>query len=135
MRTHLVRLSLSLCVVLLVSGCETEVEEFPDQIPSIVQTLGVCYRAVLASDPDLLATVSTDLELYADLKHVLGSDSLAILTRRITNPIDSAHVTMNVAAVERGSHEVHGRYLLEVFMRREGEFFWIVAHRLTHSRP
>jgi len=121
--------------ILMFAGCAGEEEEFPDQIPAIKSSLGIWYRAVLDRDRALLDSVSTDPELYDELLHVLGEDSLAILTRRIQNPIDSAHVTMTVAAIDRSVPEERARYELQLFMRMEGETCRIVAHRLTHSPP
>jgi hypothetical protein len=115
-----------------IMGCEKEAA-FPDQIPGIVNTLGIFHTAMLSQSVDLLDSVSRDREIYADLSHVFGGDSLAVLTRRIHNPIDSAHVIMTVETVAYDTGDRTGRYTLELFMRREAGFFWIVGHRLSHS--
>ena len=126
------RLFVVLAALALVSGCEEEAS-FPDQIPGIVNTLGIFHTAILSRSVDLLDSVSRDREVYEELIHVFGDDSLAVLTRRIHNPIDSAHVVMTVASVDYDTGDPTGRYKLELFMRREADLFWIVAHRLSHS--
>jgi hypothetical protein len=116
-----------------ITGCQNGEQEFPDQIPAIKASLGVLYSAVNTGKRAPLDSLSRDAELYDALLHVMAGDSLAILSRRIQNPIDSAHVIMTVATVERPSGEPREHYELELFMRREGDVFWIVGHRLTHS--
>ena len=77
----------------------------------------------------------SDRELYNELLSFLNTDSLAVLTRQIHNPIDSADVIMTVARHDRATVENKERYQLELFMHREESRFWIVAHRLTPSPP
>ena len=120
-------------VTILAVGCQQAEQKFPDQIPAIVQSLNVFHMGILNHSPGSLDSVSVDPELYAALMNVLGDDSLAILTRRIHNPIDSAHIYMTVAAVDYASRERSGKYELELFMKARGDRFWIVAHRLSHS--
>jgi hypothetical protein len=121
-----------LAALFLLPGCEEEAA-FPDQIPGIVNTLSIFHSAMLTRSADLLDSVSRDREIYEELTHVFGNDSLAVLTRRIHNPVDSAHVVMTVASVDYDTGDRTGRYKLELFMRREADLFWIVAHRLSHS--
>jgi hypothetical protein len=128
-----VRRLLVLALVAGVTGCEPAEQEFPDQIPAIKQSLGVLYQAVLADQRPPLDSISRDAQLFDAVRHVMAGDSLAILSRRIHNPIDSAHIIMTVATVVRDDAEIRSRHQLEVFMHREGEVFWIVGHRLTHS--
>ena len=128
----------ALCLVgalVVLSGCAGEEEEFPDQIPAIKSALGVWYNAILDRDRASLDSICSDAQLYDELVFILGEDSLTILTRRIQNPIDSAHVTMTVAAIDRSGPQERARYELQLFMRMEGETCRIVAHRLTHSPP
>ena len=117
----------------LTIGCTDQEPAFPDQVPAIVNTLGIFHSAILSRSPDLMDSVSQDPELYGDLTFVLNDDSLAVLTRRIHNPIDSAHVIMTVASVDYSTGDRTGRYKLELFMRREADLFWIVGHRVSHS--
>jgi len=114
------------------SGCSQEAS-FPNQIPDIVHSLGVFHTALSVRDRVTFDSVCTDRELYDELVTVLQADSLAVLSRRIHNPIDSAHVVMTVARFDRDAGQPRDRYQLELFMRREDDRYWIVAHRLTHS--
>jgi hypothetical protein len=82
------------------SGC-SEQSAFPNQIPDIVAALGKFHTALSERDRVRFDSVCADRELYNELVAVLGDDSLAVLSRRIHNPIDSAHVMMTVALVRR----------------------------------
>lgn len=132
-----VRLSLIPALILMagIVGCEEEEEPFPDQIPDIVQSLGTFYNAIVARDEAGLSQVCSDVELYGDLVYVLGRDSIAVVSRRIQNPIDSAHITLTLSAIAPGADTSSGLYELELFMQKRGEVFWIVAHKLTPFRP
>lgn len=132
-----VRLSLIPALILMagIMGCEEEEEPFPDQIPGIVASLGTFYNSIIARDEAGLNRVCSDRELYADLVYVLGRDSLAVVSRRIKNPIDSAHVTLTFSAIVPEADTSSGLYELELFMQRREEIFWIVAHKLTRFRP
>ena len=121
-------------LVILLCGCGKP-EPFPDQIPAIVSSLGQFHSSWSQRDRVRFDSVCTDRELYDELASVWGEDSLAVLTRRIHNPIDSAYIEMTVARHDRKTAANRERYELELFMRREGDRFWIVAHRLTHSLP
>lgn len=130
--TRLILPAVLLSGLALLSGCAEEAS-FPNQIPDIVHSLGVFHTALSDRDRAKFDSVCADRELYDELVSVLQSDSLAVLTRRIHNPIDSAHVIMTVAAFDREASQLRDRYQLELFMRREDDRYWIVAHRLTHS--
>lgn len=107
-------------------------EEFPNQITDVKASLGVFQRAISERNRALLDSVSTDAQLYDELTYILGSDSLAVLSRRIQNPIDSAHVIMTVAP-KRSDDTTTVGYNLELFLRKRGDIYWIVAHRLNRS--
>ena len=134
---RIVRLSLIPALILMagIVGCEEEEEPFPDQIPDIVQSLGTFYNAIVARDEAGLSQVCSDVELYGDLVYVLGRDSIAVVSRRIKNPIDSAHITLTLSAIAPGVDTSSGLYELELFMQKRGEMFWIVAHKLTPFHP
>ncbi len=134
---RIVRLSLIPALILMagIMGCEEEEESFPDQIPGIVESLGTFYNAIIARDEAGLNLVCSDRELYADLVYVLGRDSIAVLSRRIQNPVDSAHITLTLSAIASGADTSNGMYELELFMQKRGEVFWIVAHKLTPIHP
>lgn len=119
---------------LALAGCSDKAK-FPDQIPGIVATLGIFHTSFSARDRIGFDSVCSDRELFDELVTVLGPDSLAVLTRRIHNPIDSAYIIMTVARYVRSTQTVDDRYQLELFMHREEDRYWIVAHRLTHSLP
>jgi hypothetical protein len=131
------RLALMLVLVLSVGliGCEEEELPFPDQIGDIVKSLGEFHKAILDRDEPRLAAVCEDPELYGELVYVLGDDSLAVASRRITNPIDSGHITMMVSSVDRATATSNGLYELELFMKKRGAIYWIVAHKLTPYQP
>lgn len=114
------------------SGCAQE-KTFPDQIPDIVATLGTFHSSLSNLDRARFDSVCTDRELYDELRSVLGGDSLAVLSRRIHNPVDSANVVMTVARKIRLTGLATERYELELFMRKEEGRFLIVAHRLKPS--
>ena len=122
----------SVCAILLALplACREE-EKFPDQIPAIVATLGQFHTSLSQLDRVRFDSVCSDRELYNELVSLLKVDSLAVLTRQIHNPVDSADVIMTVARHDRVARENRERYQLELFMRREESRFWIVAHRLT----
>jgi hypothetical protein len=132
---RIIRILVALALSAGLGGCETAEQEFPDQIPGIKQSLGVFYQAVLTGRRAPLDSISHDTQVFDAVRHVMAGDSLAILSRRIHNPIDSAHIVMTVATVTRDGAEIRDRHQLELFMRREGDAFWIVGHRLTHSPP
>lgn len=117
---------------LLASGCKKE-ESFPNQIPAVVATLKQFHESWSNRQRAAFDSVCTDRELYDALVNALGDDSLAVLSRRIHNPIDSADVVMTVGRYKRDPGTMTDRYDLELYLRREGEKFWIVAHRLTRS--
>lgn len=119
---------------LVLAGCAEEAT-FPNQIPEVVASLGRFHEAWSRRDPAAFDSVCADRELYPALLAVFEADSLAVLTRRIHNPIDSAAVVMTVGRLASGGGEVRQRFTLELFMRREGDRFWIVAHRLDRSLP
>lgn len=125
----------ALILTLGLAGCEEEEEPFPDQIPGIVGSLGKFYEAIIARDEAGLGRVCSDAELYGDLVYVFGRDSMAVVSRRIQNPVDSAHVTMTLSAIAPEADTSNGMYELDLFMQRRGEIFWIVAHKLTPLRP
>jgi hypothetical protein len=121
----------ALLMLLVLSSCAKK-EEFPNQIDDVKVSLGVFQQAITERHRALLDSVSTDAQLYDDLTHVLGNDSLAVLSRRIQNPIDSAHVIMTVGP-KRPNDSVTVTYHLELFLRKSGDRYWIVAHRLNRS--
>jgi hypothetical protein len=119
---------------MLVFGCKKE-ESFPNQIPAVVATLGQFHESWSNRQRAVFDSVCTDRELYDALVNALGEDSLAVLSRRIHNPIDSADVVMTVGRYKKDEGGITDRYELELYLRREGDKFWIVAHRLTRSLP
>ena len=119
---------------LMVTACEEEETKFPHQIADITRTVGQFYSGLDQRDRARFDSAVTDPVLYDELVHVLGDDSLAVLTRRIYNPVDSAHIVMIVEAIARPDWASHGRYQLELFLHGEGGRFWIVGHKLTHYR-
>lgn len=130
---RLARPLLLLCAVaVLVSACAEE-EEFPNHIPNVKASVGIFQQAIALRNPQFLDSVCTDRELYGDLINVLGDDSMAVLGRQIRNPIDSAHVLMTVAPIAPEDSLPGPNYSLELFLRRQGETYWIVAHRLRPS--
>lgn len=115
------------------AGCAKKAE-FPNQIPAIVATLGQVHSAWTERARVRFDSVCTDRELYDVLTTVFGDDSLAVLGRRIHNPVDSADVVMTVGRFHRDTKTVdEEHHTLELFMRREGDRFWVVAHRLDRS--
>jgi hypothetical protein len=116
----------------LLPSCANKKEEFPNQIDDVKASLGVFQNAISGRNRALLDSVSTDAQLYDELTYVLGSDSIAVLSRRIQNPIDSAHVIMTVGP-KRSDDTAVVTYNLELFMRKRGDTYWIVAHRLNRS--
>jgi len=115
-------------------GCAEEAP-FPDQIPAVVATLGQFHESWSQRQRAPFDSVCTDRELYDVLMNAFEGDSLAVLSRRIHNPIDSADVVMTVGRYSRDVDSITVRYELELYMQREGDQFWIVAHRLTRSLP
>lgn len=123
---------LTLAASMLLAGCEKE-EEFPNQIPDVKAALGVFQQAISSRNALLLDSVSTDTELYGELINVLGDDSMAVLSRRIENPIDSARVIMTIAPKSPDDSLPGPNYDLELFLRKRGDAYWIIAHRLKPS--
>ena len=109
-----VRKSLIPALILMagIVGCEEEEEPFPDQIPGIVESLGTFYNAIVARDESGLSQVCSDVELYGALVYVLGRDSIEVVSRRIQNPIDSAHITLMLSAIASGADTSNGLYEL-----------------------
>lgn len=125
--------TVGLAVLGLTLSCAQREEKFPNQIPDVKVAIGTFLRAISMRDSTVLDSICTDDRLFGDVLYVLGPDSLALLSRRIQNPIDSAHVTMTIA-VRDSSGAVHDEpYSLELFMRKRGDQYWIVGHRLTRS--
>lgn len=117
--------------VMLVACAEEE--EFPNDIPAVKATVGMLRQAVDTRTPADLDSICTDRELYGDLVNILGDDSLAVHGWRIQNPIDSAHVIMTVGPASSADTLSGPQYRLELYMRKQGETYWIVAHRLRTS--
>jgi len=115
------------------TSCIEKEKKFPNQIPDIKAALGTLLRAVSLRDPRVLDSISTDDRLYGDVVYMLGNDSLAVLSRRIQNPIDSAHVIMTVAPKDSLGSVSADSYALELFLTRRGDHYWFVDHRLTRS--
>ena len=134
MSRHLAWVACGLCALCAAWGCSKEAP-FPDQIPTVVATLGQFHESWSEKQRAPFDSVCTDRELYDALADAFEDDSLAVLSRRIHNPIDSADVVMTVGRYSREKAEMVTRYELELFMRREGDQFWIVAHRLKRSLP
>ena len=124
----------ALCACCVAPGCAEEAP-FPDQIPAVVATLGQFHESWSQRQRAPFDSVCTDRELYDVLMNAFEDDSLAVLSRRIHNPIDSADVVMTVGRYSRDVDSITVRYELELYMQREGDQFWIVAHRLTRSLP
>lgn len=134
MSRSVVRLAWALCSLGVLWSCVKEAP-FPDQIPAVVATLGQFHESWSLRARAPFDSVCTDPVLFDALNNAFEGDSLAVLSRRIHNPIDSADVVMTVARYNRDRSEIVARYELELYMRREGDLFWIVAHRLTRSLP
>jgi hypothetical protein len=115
------------------ASCEPKEDKFPDQIPDVKVALGTLLRSVSARNPQVLDSISTDLELYGDLVFMLGPDSLAVISRRIQNPVDSAHVIMTVAARDAAGTVAPDTSTLDLFLSKRGDYYWFVGHRLTRT--
>jgi hypothetical protein len=126
---------LLVCVAALgfATSCTEKEKAFPDQIPDIKAALGTLLRAVSLRDPAILDSISTDDRLYGDVVYMLGTDSLTVLSRRIQNPIDSAHVIMTIAPRDSSGSVPAETYACELFLTRRGDNYWFVDHRLTRS--
>jgi len=126
-------LSFGFLATAIALSCVQPDEKFPDQIPDVKVALGTLLRAIAVRDSTVLDSVCTDHRLYGDVVYILGPDSLAVLARRIQNPIDSAHVIMTIAARDSSGTVSVESYTLELFMQKRGDYYWIVGHRLTSS--
>lgn len=122
-----------LAAVAITISCAKREEKFPDQIPAVKEAIGSFLRAVSLRDKIVLDSITTDDRLYGDVVYILGSDSLSVLSRRIQNPIDSAHVIMTIAPRDSSGAAAAETYSLELFMKKRGDYYWIVGHRLTRS--